>query len=132
MSTRPNITWKCLLLFTMVLLSIPSGWRSKLKRCSQMDNVKQMDNQELFTRSIYLTILKSTFVQLTLQSKILHQTLLKTMFIKSINFLLRLQKRLKLCLNTNSSITYFPHTSHWYTETRPHSPCLDGSALAPC
>ena len=21
---------------------------------------------------------------------------------------------------------------YWYTETRPHNPCLDGSALAPC
>ena len=55
--------------------AIPSKWKSKLKWCSQIDNIKQMDNQELSTRSIYSIILKSTFVQRTSQSKILRHNL---------------------------------------------------------
>ena len=39
--------------------AIPSGWKSKLKRCGQINNVKQTDNQELSTRSIYSIILES-------------------------------------------------------------------------
>ena len=57
--------------FYGLIEAIPSAWKSKLKRCGQINNIKHTDNQVLSTRSIYSTMLKSTCVQPTSQSKIL-------------------------------------------------------------
>ena len=58
-------------IFYGLIEAIPNAWKSKLKRCGQIESVKQIDKKLLSTSSIYSTILNNIFVQPTSQSKIL-------------------------------------------------------------
>ena len=98
--------------FYGLIEAIPSAWKSQLKRCGQINNIMHTDNQVLSTRSIYSTILKSTFVHPTSQSKILRHNFTENNVHKVCQLPFTITKEVKiilLCSNTKLSITYFPH-----------------------